>query len=199
MDDVDKVQAAGMKAKDPADGGGASVPTGLTGKRKIFGCLCVFLWFVVVWIAISFVVKDPPKEQWLKQNAQRLSSMKITPDMIAKAAQWREEGGRYCYFVPPNEDIVPLGDGGGVYIVMHSWHDRGLSIIPLVLPALLLSRSRPVADAVLAMDQQGRFYTFETHVCGGLNLMSDKKVITIEDFLQTYRYGEREKVWRPYP
>jgi hypothetical protein len=50
----------------------------------------------------------------------------------------------------------------------------------------------------MAVDQQGRLYTCEGHICGVLTLYSKKEVKTLQDFLETYSYDEPKNVWKPY-
>ena len=68
----------------------------------------------------------------------------------------------------------------------------------LRVPALLCTGRRRVSDATMAVDQQGHLYTCEGHICGALHLTSKKPVNTLQDFLETYSYGDEKNTWKPY-
>ena len=157
--------------------------------------LSVLLGAFVFLELVSLLALGSTKEEWLRGWATSLSNHKITPEMIAKAKPWQENG---AYCLPGSSGVIPMGDGGAVYVVTHSAHDNESRVRLIVsVPAMLLTGRRPVADATIAVDQQGRMYTCEGHVCGYLTLQSKKPVQTLQDFLETY-IGDEKNTWQPY-
>lgn len=152
--------------------------------------------FVAVGLLSSLSIY-PTKEEWLRGHASSLANLKITPEMVAKAAPWQNGG--TVYILQDSKGVIPIGNGGAVYVVTHSmhdneWRDRSL----LGIPALLLTGRRPVADATMAVDQEGRLYTCEGHICACLELVSKKEVRTLQDFLETHAGGNERNTWKPY-
>jgi hypothetical protein len=154
----------------------------------------VLLGIFVVLGLLTLLSAYPTKEEWLRGRASSLSDLKITQEMIAKARPWKR-GGTF-YILQGSEGVIPFGSGGAVYVVTHSFHDNYWRL--LQSPALLLLGRRPVSDATLAVDQQGRLYTCEGHICGALTPYSRKEVKTLQDFLETYSYADPKNVWKPY-
>jgi hypothetical protein len=166
---------------------------------------------VLVLIRQAIVHTGPPtKEEWLQQQATRLKNVTVTDEMIAAAKPWDDlSSGQEWYCRIHGEGVIPLANGNWVYAVCHSWHANDFSGKNRPLQATLTWRIRrlrqwlmgdwyqqPVGDAIIAIDQSGRLYTNDGHVCGDLQLVSDKPVATVEDFLLT-RTQPKEAAWEP--
>lgn len=165
--------------------------------RKGIIRLLVLLGVLVLYGIVSFCVTLPTKEEWLRFQAFSLSHMTINKEMIAKSYPWQNDGKTYIMAGSPG--VIPIGTESAVYVVTHSAHNSpSRTMMLLGLPAYLLTGRRPVQDATIAVDQQGRLYTCEGHICGALHLTSKKEVKTLQDFLETYSYGNEKNTWKPY-
>ncbi len=148
---------------------------------------------------LALLESYPTKEEWLRSQAKKLTTVKITPEMIAKAAPWRKSFETYFYSLPGSKGTIPIGKDRAVYVVTHSLHDNESMIIWLLrFPVIKLTGRNPVGDAIMAVDQQGQLYTNEGHVCGVLELDSQREVRSLEDFLETHAYDSSEHTWKPY-
>ena len=142
----------------------------------------------------------PTKEQWLRQRAARLQVLGAAQRKLAAASPRTPvaSGEEWAYYRVPGEAVIPLASGEWVCVACHSWHQNDFSGPNLPLRLVWVRDVRrirrwlmgagypqPVGDAVLAIDQDGRFYVNDGHVCGGLQLGSDRPVHSMEDFLQT--------------
>lgn len=152
----------------------------------------------------------PTKEEWLQRQAARLKDLTVTEEMIAAAKPWDDFGsGKEWHYRIHGEGVIPLANGNWTYAVCHSSHANDFSGANQPLRAKLTWRTRrlrrwlmgvrypwQVSDVIMVIDQNGRLYTNDGHVCGDLQLVSDKPVATLEDFLQT-RTQPKDATWKP--
>jgi hypothetical protein len=156
--------------------------------------LLIVFFAILEWVSLLAIGQT--KEEWLRGWASSLADRKITPEMIAKAKPWQDNG---AHCLPGSSGVIPLGDGGAVYVATHSAHENESRVgLIISIPAMLLTGRRPVADATIAVDQQGHIYTCEGHVCGYLTLQSKKPVQTLQDFLETCIGDDERNTWKPY-
>ncbi len=159
--------------------------------------LCFGL-FVCAAVVLILAAPTPQTEsEWYATQAARLAAIQITPEMVAAVKPWRCNESSCSYHMTSREGVIPFGDGTGVYVTWHSFHDNEFYGRTALIKFKLVAGTagKPVSDAVLAVDRQGRMYRNNDHVCGALQLRADGPVRNLEDFLKTRTDDE---LWQPY-
>ncbi len=155
------------------------------------------------------------EQEWYEEKAEYLSTVEITPEMIAQGSGWKQTRrwspeedldkwpkGWSCELRGPNgwarEGCIRIGADDGVYVVCQSSHH--LDGVPYAVMWKFGWRPSeeepPVEDATLAVDREGNLYTFDGHICSSLWLHSEKQVLTLEDLLRTTMHGDEK--WEVY-
>lgn len=176
------------------------------GRVLVYGTLALVLILPVIEVVGG--IFTPTREAWYEHQVKRLRQLEVTPEMLAAAAEWWPLGESYYLPIREREGAIRFENGAWVYVVFHSFHEvhpvtpRPLRHVPVLGRLafwghrLALALKTPVSDAILAIDYEGRFYTSDAHVCGGLLLRSAGPVGSLKDFLQT-TVGALEKDWKP--
>jgi len=119
---------------------------------------------------------------WLDQTKKSLKGFK--PEMAEKkqSFKFREKDGmilQSCRIV--GKGLIEFESGDWVYIVLHSSHEKD-----------------SIGDVAIAVDQKGRFFKHEGHVCGGIchyEALTSKKYETSKDFFKHFKDDTEGKSW----
>ena len=156
-----------------------------------------WLWVVLVTGVVVFIVirhvlvytGSPTKDKWLQQQATRLRKLVVTKEMLTAAIQWDElavgQTDKKWHYHIPRECLIYFGNGNWAYAVSHSEHDNYTNC---TLRQIMVWPKEVVSDVTLVIDQQGKLYTNDGHICGPIQLVSDRPVANLNDFLQTQEF-----------
>jgi hypothetical protein len=104
-------------------------------------------------IAQSSLKLNPEKEAYLRESINLLVTMSLRgcDDPTTSHHVNLEEGDLYRHRLFVGHSCVTFPNGDNLYFLVHSGHEN-----------------ESIGDLSLAIDQQGRLYKNEGHVCGGL-------------------------------
>ncbi len=92
----------------------------------------------------------------------------------------------YCASFSANPSIIKFSNGDWLMIMSHSFHHDCLFIGRW-------DKACCVGDAILAVDNNGKFYKNDGHICGSFLIFSDKNIETKNDFLKLTVNGREWK------
>jgi hypothetical protein len=127
---------------------------------------------------------DPEKrEQWIAETIKVLKDFKPRDTDERSGLKVRDNDGQlHQSFRIVKKGMLEFDSGEWAYIILHSSHDND-----------------SIGDFALAVDQKGRIYKHEGHVCGGIchyEALAPEKYTRSRDFFKYFRDDTDGLPWK---
>jgi hypothetical protein len=123
------------------------------------------------------------KVNWILRNLHRLKD--FNPDKNTSVIQSREvdieDFYQFSYRIISEEGFIEFENGDWIYLRIHSSHEE-----------------EEIGDISLAIDNWGKMYFNQGHVCGGIiHYVTHKKlkVQSVDDFIQNFKSDTDDRPW----
>ena len=129
---------------------------------------------------------DPAKrERWIDETAHILKNFTQNDTTRISALKTREKDGKILQsYRILGQGLINFDNGDWVYILLHSSHDND-----------------SIGDISLAVDQKGRIFKHEGHVCGGIchyEALAPEEFTSSKDFFKYFRDDTDGLPWERY-